>query len=104
MLATAQHGPGDVRCEAVDDPKILKPTHAIIKLSATCIPAAVLRAAGMMGGPALVRRFLPHLMDLFLRREIDPGRVFDLELPLADVTEGYRAMDERRAIKTLPRL
>ena len=56
---------------------------------------------GMLGGPAPVRRFLPHLMDLVLQRKIDPGKVFDLELPLADVAEGYRAMDERRAIKTL---
>jgi threonine dehydrogenase-like Zn-dependent dehydrogenase len=56
---------------------------------------------GMLGGPAPVRRFLPHLMDLVLQRKIKPGKVFDLELPLADVAEGYRAMDERRAIKTL---
>jgi threonine dehydrogenase-like Zn-dependent dehydrogenase len=59
---------------------------------------------GMMGGPAPVRRFLPHLMDLVLERKINPGKVFDLTLPLADVAEGYRAMDERRAIKTLLRL
>ena len=50
-----------------------------------------------------MRRFLPELMDLVLSRKIDPGKVFDLELPLADVAEGYRAMDERRAIKTLLR-
>ncbi|THD42940.1 MAG: IMP dehydrogenase [Bradyrhizobium sp.] len=56
---------------------------------------------GMLGGPAPVRRFLPHLMELVLSRKINPGRVFDLALPLADVAEGYRAMDERRAIKTL---
>jgi threonine dehydrogenase-like Zn-dependent dehydrogenase len=59
---------------------------------------------GMMGGPAPVRRFLPHLMDLVLTRQINPGKVFDLELPIADVAEGYRAMDERRAIKTLLRV
>lgn len=59
---------------------------------------------GMQGGPAPVRRFLPHLMDLVLTRQINPGKVFDLELPLADVAEGYRAMDERRAIKTLLRV
>lgn len=59
---------------------------------------------GMMGGPAPVRRFLPHLMDLVLSRQINPGKVFDLELPIADVAEGYRAMDERRAIKTLLRV
>jgi len=53
------------------------------------------------GGPAPVRRFLPQLIDLIWNREIDPGRVFDLTLPLAEVAEGYRAMDERRAIKTL---
>ena len=53
------------------------------------------------GGPAPVRRFLPELIELICNREIDPGKVFDLTLPLADVAEGYRAMDERRAIKTL---
>jgi len=59
---------------------------------------------GMLGGPAPVRRFLPHLIDLVLSRRINPGKVFDLEMPLADVAEGYRAMDERRAIKTLLRV
>ena len=53
------------------------------------------------GGPAPVRRFLPELIDLICKREIDPGRVFDLDLPLEQAAEGYRAMDERRAIKTL---
>src|SRR5881397_3463560 len=53
------------------------------------------------GGPAPVRRFLPELVDLVWNREIDPGRVFDLILPLDQVAEGYRAMDERRAIKAL---
>jgi threonine dehydrogenase-like Zn-dependent dehydrogenase len=53
------------------------------------------------GGPAPVRRFLPDLIDLIWNREIDPGKVFDLTLPLDEVAEGYRAMDERRAIKTL---
>jgi threonine dehydrogenase-like Zn-dependent dehydrogenase len=59
---------------------------------------------GMLGGPAPVRRFLPHLMDLVLKRKINPGKVFDLELPLADVAEGYKAMDERRSIKVLLRV
>ena len=58
---------------------------------------------GMLGGPAPVRRFLPHLLDLILTRKINPGKVFDLELPIADVAEGSRAMDERRAIKVLLR-
>ena len=56
------------------------------------------------GGPAPVRRFLPELIELVLSGEIAPGKVFDLELPLAQVAEGYRAMDERRAIKTLLRV
>jgi threonine dehydrogenase-like Zn-dependent dehydrogenase len=58
----------------------------------------------MLGGPTPVRRFLPHLMKLVLDRNINPGKVFDLQLPLADVAEGYRAMDERRAIKTMLRV
>jgi threonine dehydrogenase-like Zn-dependent dehydrogenase len=53
------------------------------------------------GGPAPVRRFLPELIDLIWNRQIDPGKVFDLTLPLDQVAEGYRAMDERRAIKAL---
>lgn len=55
------------------------------------------------GGPAPVRRYLPQLIDLVLAGTIDPGKVFDLVLPLDQVAEGYRAMDERRAIKTLLR-
>jgi threonine dehydrogenase-like Zn-dependent dehydrogenase len=55
------------------------------------------------GGPAPVRRFLPQLIGLIWDRQIDPGRVFDLTLPLDQAAEGYRAMDERRAIKTLLR-
>jgi threonine dehydrogenase-like Zn-dependent dehydrogenase len=53
------------------------------------------------GGPAPVRRFLPELIDLVWNGKISPGKVFDLTLPLNQVAEGYRAMDERRAIKTL---
>ena len=55
------------------------------------------------GGPAPVRRYLPELIDLVWNRKINPGKVFDLTLPLDQVAEGYRAMDERRAIKTLLR-
>ncbi|PYQ60846.1 MAG: IMP dehydrogenase [Acidobacteria bacterium] len=55
------------------------------------------------GGPAPVRRFLPELIDLVLNGTINPGKVFDLTLPLDEVAKGYRAMDERRAIKTLLR-
>jgi threonine dehydrogenase-like Zn-dependent dehydrogenase len=53
------------------------------------------------GGPAPVRRYLPRLIDLVWNRRITPGQVFDLMLPLDQVAEGYRAMDTRRAIKTL---
>ena len=53
------------------------------------------------GGPAPVRRYLPDLIDLVWQRKIHPGKVFDLTLPLDQVAEGYRAMDERRAIKVL---
>jgi threonine dehydrogenase-like Zn-dependent dehydrogenase len=56
------------------------------------------------GGPAPVRRFLPALIDLVWHGQIHPGKVFDLTLPLDQVAEGYRAMDERRAIKALLRL
>lgn len=53
------------------------------------------------GGPAPVRQYLPELIDLIWRRAIDPGKVFDLTLPLDQAAEAYRAMDERRAIKAL---
>jgi threonine dehydrogenase-like Zn-dependent dehydrogenase len=58
----------------------------------------------LLGGPAPVRRFLPHLIDLIMTRQINPGKVFDLAIPLADVAHGYKAMDERRAIKALLRM
>jgi threonine dehydrogenase-like Zn-dependent dehydrogenase len=61
-------------------------------------------AVHLHGGPAPVRRFLPELIGLIWNRQIDPGKVFDLELPLEQAGEGYKAMDERRAIKTLLRL
>src|SRR5438128_12558633 len=53
------------------------------------------------GGPAPVRHFLPELIDLVWKGKSNPGKVFDLTLPLDQVAKGYRAMDERRAIKTL---
>jgi threonine dehydrogenase-like Zn-dependent dehydrogenase len=55
------------------------------------------------GGPAPVRRYLPELIELVLNEKINPGKVFDLMLPLDQVAEGYRAMDERLAIKALLR-
>jgi len=56
---------------------------------------------GLAGGMAPVRRYLPDLLDRVLSGAIDPGRVFDLTLPMSESPEGYRAMDERRAIKVL---
>src|SRR5439155_14321178 len=55
------------------------------------------------GGPAPVRRFLPELIDMVWKGKISPGKVCDLILPLDQVAEAYRAMDERRAIKVLLR-
>ena len=56
---------------------------------------------GLAGGMAPVRRYLPDLLERVLSGSIDPGRVFDLTLPMAESADGYRAMDERRAIKVL---
>lgn len=56
---------------------------------------------GLAGGMAPVRRYLPELLELVTGGRIEPGLVFDLALPLAEVAEGYRAMDERRAVKVL---
>jgi threonine dehydrogenase-like Zn-dependent dehydrogenase len=54
-----------------------------------------------LGGPAPVRRYLPDLIRLIWDRAIDPGKVFDLTLPLEQAAEGYQAMDQRRATKVL---
>jgi threonine dehydrogenase-like Zn-dependent dehydrogenase len=67
------------------------------------IPGIELFFAGIhtQGGPAPVRRFLPDLINLVWNDEIDPGKVFDLALPLDQAADGYKAMDERRATKVL---
>ena len=59
--------------------------------------------AHVHGGPAPVRRFLPELIDLIWSRQMEPGKVFDLELPLEEAAAAYRAMDRREAIKALLR-
>lgn len=56
---------------------------------------------GVKGGPAHCRAYLPHLLDLVLNRTIEPGAVFDLQLPLSKVGEAYAAMDDRTAVKAL---
>lgn len=53
------------------------------------------------GGPAPVRRYLPELIQLIWDRKINPGKVFDQRLPLAEAAEAYRLMDQREAIKVL---
>ncbi|WP_432884078.1 zinc-dependent alcohol dehydrogenase family protein [Kribbella sp. CA-245084] len=58
---------------------------------------------GLAGGAAPCRAYLPDLMTDVLTGEINPGKVFDSELSLADVADGYVAMHERRAIKVLLR-
>ncbi|NNC14018.1 zinc-dependent alcohol dehydrogenase family protein [Planctomonas sp. JC2975] len=67
------------------------------------IPGETMFSTGihLHGGPAPVRRFLPDLIQLIWDRRIDPGKVFDLTLPLEQAADGYRAMDERRATKVL---
>jgi threonine dehydrogenase-like Zn-dependent dehydrogenase len=57
----------------------------------------------LRGGVAPVRNFLPDLIARVQDGRISPGLVFDLSLPLEQAAEGYRAMDERRAIKALLR-
>lgn len=59
------------------------------------------RNVGLAGGMAPTRRYVPELLELVLSGRIEPGLVFDQTLPLDQVAEGYRAMDERRAIKVL---
>ena len=61
------------------------------------------RNVGLAGGMAPVRTYLPDLLDRTLSGDIEPGLVFDMSLPLDEVAEGYRAMDERLAIKVLLR-
>ncbi len=67
------------------------------------IPGSLLFSTGvhLHGGPAPVRRFLPELLARIWDRTINPGKVFDVTLPLDRAAEGYEAMDQRRAIKVL---
>ncbi len=92
MKGTVLYGPRDVRFEERPDPTIIEPTDAIIRTSAACV----------CGSDLWPYRGIEPI-DLIWNRKIDPGKVFDLELPLEEVAEGYRAMDKRRAIKTLLR-
>jgi len=55
------------------------------------------------GGVAPVRHYVPSLVHSVLAESLNPAAVFDLELPLSQVTDAYRAMDNRKSIKTLLR-
>jgi threonine dehydrogenase-like Zn-dependent dehydrogenase len=68
------------------------------------IDTVIFRNVGLRGGVAPVRRYLPELLEDVLAGLINPGRVFDFETDLEHVVDGYRAMDERRAIKALVRV
>ncbi len=64
-------------------------------------PASPGNGTNIHGGPAPVRQYLPQLIQLIWDRKINPGKVFDLTLPLEKAAEGYRAMDQRTATKVL---
>jgi threonine dehydrogenase-like Zn-dependent dehydrogenase len=68
------------------------------------IETVIFRNVGLRGGVAPVRRYLPELLEAVLAGAIKPGRVFDFETDLEHVVDGYRAMDERRAVKSLVRV
>ncbi|TDW94132.1 threonine dehydrogenase-like Zn-dependent dehydrogenase [Kribbella pratensis] len=55
----------------------------------------------LTGGPAPARAYIETLLPDVLAGNVDPGKVFDSEVALADVADGYRAMDERTALKVL---
>jgi threonine dehydrogenase-like Zn-dependent dehydrogenase len=56
---------------------------------------------GVRGGVAPVRNYIEELLPEVLDGRLQPGRVFDLTLPLSEAAEAYAAMDERRATKVL---
>jgi threonine dehydrogenase-like Zn-dependent dehydrogenase len=68
------------------------------------IETVIFRNVGLRGGVAPVRRYLPDLLEAVLAGTINPGRIFDFETDLEHVVDGYRAMDERRAVKAMVRV
>jgi threonine dehydrogenase-like Zn-dependent dehydrogenase len=65
---------------------------------------AFFRNVGWRGGPAPARIYIPELLGDVLDGRINPGRVFDYEVDLDHIADAYRAMDERRSIKSLVRV
>jgi threonine dehydrogenase-like Zn-dependent dehydrogenase len=90
-------GPGDVRVEQREDPKIIHLVATHGQPGPDLIPS-LLAASDVLG-----TGWFAAVAGLIEDRAINPGKVFDLTLPLDQAAEGYRAMDERRAIKALLR-
>jgi threonine dehydrogenase-like Zn-dependent dehydrogenase len=105
----------DAVCEAVGTPESMTQAVASVRpgglVGVVGVPHDVdlplsqmfFRNVGIKGGPASVPQYVPGLLDMVLTRRIEPGKVFDLELPLEQVADAYAAMDERRTIKALLR-
>jgi threonine dehydrogenase-like Zn-dependent dehydrogenase len=79
------------------------------QLWASCVPArssasSGFRNIGLRGGVAPARAYIPELLGDVLEGRINPERVFDFETDLDHVAEAYKAMNERRAIKSLVRI
>jgi len=68
------------------------------------IETVIYRNVGLRGGVSPARKYIPELLTDVLAGTINPGRVFDFETDLEHVLDGYLAMDERRAIKSLVRV
>ncbi|MDF1489621.1 zinc-dependent alcohol dehydrogenase family protein [Tessaracoccus caeni] len=68
------------------------------------VSTMIFRNTGFAGGVAPARRYIPELLPDVLSGVINPGRVFDYETDLDHAPDAYRAMDERRAIKSLIRM
>jgi threonine dehydrogenase-like Zn-dependent dehydrogenase len=68
------------------------------------IDTVIFRNVGLRGGVSPARRYLPALLEDVLADRINPGRVFDFETDLDHIVEGYEAMDDRTAIKSLVRI
>lgn len=57
----------------------------------------------LTGGPAPVRAYIQHLLPAVLDGTVQPGKVFDREIALEDIPDGYRAMNDRTALKVMVR-
>ena len=98
MRQVVMHAPGDVRVEDRDDHVGFAGVSHDVSIAGDELFTA---GVHIHSGPAPVRRLPPELVQLIWDRKIDPGKVFDLTLPLEKAAEGYQAMDERTAIKVL---